>query len=260
MKVRSFDGTIIDCGVAGSGPPLLIVPGTGDNQRRFSRVREPLGEHFSVHVMDRRGRGASGDTDDYSFSHDIHDIAAVLSGFSEPVHLLGHSHGARCSMEAALSAKNVAKLILYEPPIPKWFEDDRRVVVDDLVELAAAGDREGIVETYLRDFFGTPKSVIENQRNNPEAWARWIQMAHTIPRELIALRLTNFEDAKFNGFAVPTRILTGTESRPALHVAAERVRTAIDHADIVELPGEGHIAMTTAPKMFVKEVLRFFLG
>ena len=43
-------------------------------------------------------------------------------------------------------------------------------------------------------------------------------------------------------------------------VAIVTGRTAIDHADIVELPGEGHIAMTTAPKMFVKEVLRFFLG
>jgi pimeloyl-ACP methyl ester carboxylesterase len=257
MKITSFDGTVIDCGVTGSGPPLLIVSGTGDDQRRFNRVKEPLGAHFTVHVMDRRGRGESGDTEDFEVAYDVRDIIAILGQFDHPVHVLAHSYGARCAMEAALEVDNIAKLLLYEPPIPNAFEDTRRQVVERIAALGEVDDRKGIVVTYLRDFFSTPDAVIENQMAKPDTWAKWMQMAHTIPRELVCLRREVFVDEKFADFTVPTRILTGGDSTPNLLAAAERVRAAIPNADIVELPGQGHIAMTTAPKLFADEALRF---
>ena len=260
MKVTSFDGTVIDCAIAGSGPPLLIIPGTGDDQRRFNRINGPLAEHFTVYVMDRRGRGVSGDADDYSVDHEVRDILAVLNQLGEPVHLLAHSYGARLALEAALVARNIAKLLLYEPPIPGIYEDVRRPVVEAIAKLGEAGDREGIVETYLRDFFGTSETVIKNQKSKAEAWAKWMQMAHTIPRELVHLRRCPFEAEKFSNFDIPTRILIGGASRPELHAASNAVRDAISHADIVELPEQGHIGMTTAPKMFVDAALEFYLA
>lgn len=124
--------------------------------------------------------------------------------------------------------------------------------------LQAAGDIDQVIVHYLRDFLGTPVEAIERQRANPRAWARWRSMAHTITRELLAIRTYLFEPQKFAEMRTPLCILVGTESRPAMRRTAERIRGAIPHAVIQELPGQGHIAMTAAPEMFASAVLTFF--
>jgi pimeloyl-ACP methyl ester carboxylesterase len=100
--------------------------------------------------------------------------------------------------------------------------------------------------------------AVERQRANPRAWGRWLSMAHTVPRELLAIRGYRFEPAKFAGLTVPLRILVGGASRPAMRRTAERIRAAVPQADIVELPGQGHAAMTAAPEMFASAVATFF--
>lgn len=42
-------------------------------------VAEELADAHTCWVMDRRARASSGDGDDYSFDHEIDDIAAVLA-------------------------------------------------------------------------------------------------------------------------------------------------------------------------------------
>jgi pimeloyl-ACP methyl ester carboxylesterase len=40
--------------------------------------------------------------------------------------------------------------------------------------------------------------------------------------------------------------------------SAAATQAALPHSDIVELPGQGHAAMDTAPQLFLDEVVRFF--
>ena len=68
-------------------------------------------------AVDRRGRGGSGDSDDYAIEREFEDVAAVANAFKEPANLLGHSYGALCALEAALFTRNVRKLVLYEPTV-----------------------------------------------------------------------------------------------------------------------------------------------
>ena len=44
--------------------------------------------------MDRRGRGASGDTQPYAIEREYEDVAAVVDAIDQPVSLLGHSTAA----------------------------------------------------------------------------------------------------------------------------------------------------------------------
>jgi pimeloyl-ACP methyl ester carboxylesterase len=69
-------------------------------------------EHFSVYAIDRRGRGGSGDSQNYSIEREFEDVAAVVDSIGELVNLLGHSMGAVCSLEAALLTSNVRTLVL----------------------------------------------------------------------------------------------------------------------------------------------------
>jgi pimeloyl-ACP methyl ester carboxylesterase len=67
---RSADGTIIGFERTGSGSPLVLSHGTGldYNFWDLSDVCSALAEHYTVYVIDRRGRGGSGDAFLFEFA------------------------------------------------------------------------------------------------------------------------------------------------------------------------------------------------
>src|ERR671913_1467382 len=80
----------------GEGPPLVLVHGTAADHSRWAPVLPAFEQHFSICAVDRRGRGGSGDSEDYALEREFEDIAAVVDSIGEPVFLLGHSYGALC--------------------------------------------------------------------------------------------------------------------------------------------------------------------
>jgi pimeloyl-ACP methyl ester carboxylesterase len=54
-KITSHDGIQIAYQRSGTGPPLILVHGTGGSATRWAPVAPTLAEHFSVYAVDRRG-------------------------------------------------------------------------------------------------------------------------------------------------------------------------------------------------------------
>src|SRR3712207_2617173 len=98
--VTSVDGTPIAYWSSGEGSPLVLVHGTAADHARWRPVLPAFEERFTVYAIDRRGRGGSGDSDDYAIEREFGDVAAVVDSLGEPVTLLGHSYGALCALEA----------------------------------------------------------------------------------------------------------------------------------------------------------------
>jgi pimeloyl-ACP methyl ester carboxylesterase len=266
MKVISPDGAALSVAVEGSGPPLMMVSGTGDDYTRYGRVVPLLSSSFTLYRLERRGRGASTDgAGPYALEREIEDMVATLAaihGEAGPVSLVAHSHSAVTCLEAMARTDALKAAMLYEPPMPYYErvdgKDPRAELIQTMVALQTAGDIDAVIVHYLHDFLGTPMGAIERQRANPRAWTRWRSMAHTIARELLAIRTYRFEPQKFAHVRTPLCILVGTASRPAMRRTAERIKGAMPHVAIQELPGQGHIAMTAAPEMFASAVLTFF--
>ena len=86
----------------GSGPPLVLVHGAWNWAEHWLGVAENLADDHTCSVMDRRGRGSSGDGDDYSIDREIEGIAAVLDTAVLDASLLGHSSVAIYALEVAL--------------------------------------------------------------------------------------------------------------------------------------------------------------
>jgi pimeloyl-ACP methyl ester carboxylesterase len=114
--IKSNDGTLIAFRKTGSGPPLVLIHGGTADYTRWNPVLPELEQKFTVYAVDRRGRGRSTESGEYSIQREFEDVAAIADATGEPVYLLGHSLGAFISLEAALLTKNIRKLILYEPP------------------------------------------------------------------------------------------------------------------------------------------------
>jgi pimeloyl-ACP methyl ester carboxylesterase len=255
--ITSRDGTPIAYWRSGEGHPLLLIHGTAADHGRWRPVLPTIEKRFSVYAIDRRGRGGSGDADGYAVEREFEDVAAVVDSLGEPVNLLGHSYGAFCALEAALLTRNVRKLVLYDPGIEVAGEEFYPPeIIERMEAMLQAGDRGGVIETTMREVAGLTPEVVEYMRAQP-IWQVRADAAHTIPRELRAVKAYRFDSEWFGDFGVPTLLLSGGDSPAALRKAGEAVDEALPDSRLVVMAGQGHSAMDTGTDLFTAEVLRF---
>lgn len=273
-RVVSDDGTEIGYWVSGEGPPLVLVHGGACDHRfwELSDVRSAFAEHCTVHAMDCRGVGESGDVteqssvgqpeasasddnEEYDLEREFEDVAAVVDAIDEPVTLLGHSSGALLSLEAALRTGNLHKLILYEPPIQVGdHELYSEEVLAEMKRLLNDGENEQVLVLFLQEIAQSTPEEIDAQRSAPD-WQDLVDAAHVWPRSLQAVGEYEFDAARFSNVTTPTVLLAGSESPPHLKDATEPVHDALPNSRIVTFDGHAHEAMLTAPDRFVEEVL-----
>lgn len=98
------------------------------------------------------------------------------------------------------------------------------------------------------------------QFRSSTAWPARMAAAHTLPRELWALERYEFDAQRFKDLHTPTLLMSGGDSPDVLKAGIEAVNTALPNSRIVVMPGQQHIAMDTAPELFVHEVLTFLIG
>lgn len=256
--IRSKDGTPIAYEKSGTGAPLVLVHGTSADHTRWAPVLPALERNFTVYAVDRRGRGGSGDNPAYSIEREFEDIATVVNDIPELVDLLGHSYGGICSLEAASHVKNLRRLILYEPPIPVGGESvySPDVITQIRAELEA-GDRDASVCTFFREIVRVTPSDLILLKSSP-AWKGRMASAHTVLRELEAgERDYHFKPDKFHALKVPTLLLVGGDSPKFLKSGSYKLNEAIPNSRIALMPGQQHVAMNSAPELFLQEVVGF---
>jgi pimeloyl-ACP methyl ester carboxylesterase len=122
-RITSLDGVVLSVTTSGAGPDVLLVHGSGLTGSSWAYVAKHLATDHTVHVMDRRGGGSSGDAGGiYSVELEAHDVRAVVESIgadnSAHVHLVGHSYGGLIALLAAPRTGTVGGPTVYEPPCP----------------------------------------------------------------------------------------------------------------------------------------------
>jgi pimeloyl-ACP methyl ester carboxylesterase len=254
--VISADGTPIAYALTGSGPPLVLVHGSTADHTRWASLLPGLETAFTVYAMDRRGRGGSGDSAAYSLDQEYDDVVAVIRAAGRNANLLGHSFGALCAMEAALRAGDLNRLILYEPLFPvgdgPLYSPGLR---ERLETVFSSGDRDAFLCEFFREIVGVDEMQLRSLRAEP-SWQARVASAHTALREMED-EAYRFEPTRFRELNVPTLLLLG-ETSPELFAAPVRaLEAALPDSRVSVLPGQGHVAMTTAPDLLLGDILRF---
>jgi pimeloyl-ACP methyl ester carboxylesterase len=115
--VISQDGTDIAYYSIGQGPSIIVIHGmvsTSDDLRMFA---QELSDSFTVHVIERRGRGRSGPQgNEYSINKECEDLQAVQEATGATL-LFGHSYGGLVALEAARTNTSLTKMALYDPGV-----------------------------------------------------------------------------------------------------------------------------------------------
>jgi pimeloyl-ACP methyl ester carboxylesterase len=254
--VTSGDGTaLVVQRVTRGDHNVLMVPGGPSTGARWAEVARQLEGRVACWLMDRRGRGASGDTPPYSFQREYDDLSAVASAIGGTVVVAAHSSGATCALGAALQGAPFASLVLYEPPWPVDGPLAQPTQIDAVEHLVAAGDRDGALELAFTTIVGIPAPVVEMMQRSP-AWSDWRRHAHTWPREMREVEALPRDLAGLTHVDVPVLMLVGGLTSGHLRRAAEAIASALPSATITELAGQGHGALGLAPDQVAAAVLR----
>jgi len=115
--VLSQDGAKISYLTMGSGPSVLVIPGALSMAADYAAFASALAEHFTVHIIERRGRGKSSPQgDDYSMIKEREDVFALQQKTGASL-LVGHSFGGLVALEVARNNPSLTKLAVYEPGV-----------------------------------------------------------------------------------------------------------------------------------------------
>ncbi|KAA2260069.1 alpha/beta hydrolase [Solihabitans fulvus] len=266
--VTSADGTPISYHTVGTGPGIILIGGGFRHAQDYLPLAHAMAPSCTVHVIDRRGRGASGPQGpDYSFRTEVEDLLAVQADTGARW-AFGHSYGGRVALEAARVSTVFERIALYEPalsttPAPTgWISAYR--------ERLAADDAYGAFACFIKGAGVAPRAIT--------AMPRWylrlvLRLAFPSPsrkyaKQLIAAHLAEAmqlaadpgRPAEFAGVTVPTLLLCGGRSAPGTTEPTAALRDALRDATLETLDGLQHFGPEgkTAP-VVAQRVLAFLL-
>ena len=158
LMVSSADGTTIAYQTLGAGEGVIVVGGALRASRDYLSLARTMARSLTVHVVDRRGRGASGPQGaGYRIETECEDLLAVHAE-TKATAVFGHSYGGLVALEAARRTRVFSRVAVYEPAVSihgsipvDWMPRYR--------QLLAAGDTRGAFACMVRRMGFAPKPL-----------------------------------------------------------------------------------------------------
>jgi pimeloyl-ACP methyl ester carboxylesterase len=261
-RVVSRDGTGIEYVSRGSGPGIVVIPGALAMAVDLGPLAELLSADFTVHVIERRGRGCSGPQGDgYRIDDECDDVAAVCAATGSR-RLFGHSYGGLVALRAALDHTGIDAVAVYEPGVSV----DGSIPVDWIPRASAeleAGEASDAFLTFIR-------GVNPAQTGRVPRWMLRRILKRAIPApemtQKLALRPQAVREhaevgrldsttAEYTGIRARTLLMHGGRRTPSNLGELERWMPS---AETVSFPRRGHFAPEQRPDVIAGPLREFF--
>jgi len=235
----------------------------------FTKLAQELSDSFTVHVMDRRGRGLSGPQGiDYSISKECEDVKSVQEA-TGATYVFGHSYGGLVELETART-NTFKKMAVYEPgvtikSIPKdW---------DWLLEYENDMNKKDFREAFASFVKGAAHSPLKKL---PKWYAKlilrlvirgnhWNEMGKLLPENLIEHREVKRLASTFCNYQIidaNVLLVAGGKSPDSVHQMIRVLGETISRTQTSILPNLDHLAPDNkyAPVEVAQHVKRYFLS
>jgi pimeloyl-ACP methyl ester carboxylesterase len=255
-SVESADGTRIGYTVIGTGPSILVVHGTAVDSRSCILLGNVLAESRRVALMDRRGRGLSGDGGTYSLDREVDDVLAVVQALDPPVHVVGVSYGGLPALEAAGRSDRLSAVTVFEPPIRTG---DYTFLTEpgmaELDRLIAAGRMDDAARFVLREGMAASEEDLRTLASLPGAWAAIVAVIPVTGREFHVMWSYAPRAETLGRATAPIVVMVGSDSEPRFHAGAEALVAQVPKVRKRVLPGLSHLAPLLAPAELGQAIL-----
>lgn len=266
--VQSSDGTTISYLSVGSGPAVIVVPGALSLAQDYIAFAHALSEHFTVHTIERRGRGLSGPQgNDYSIVKECEDVLALQQRTGASL-LVGHSFGGLVALEVARNNQAFTRVAVYEPGV----SIDRSVPIG----WVPAYEKKLAEKKELDAFIEFVKGMNPDSAGKAPAWLLKIVLplfmgSHDLKQKLSLLqeslrehkevaRLDN-SYANYREIAAGILLMYGGKGRTAQTEARwKRLAAVFRQVEIKEFPKLDHFGFNEgAPQDVARAVSAYFL-
>ena len=252
----SADGTQIAFDQTGDGPPVILVVGAFNDRSTGAPLAKALESRFTVLNYDRRGRGASRDTQPYTVEREVEDLEALIREAGGAARVFGYSSGGTLALEAAARGLNITKLALYEAPFMVGDDGPRppKDMAAQLAKLVSSGQRGDAVELFQTKLVGIPEQVVAQMRHAPfrpglEA------TAHTLVYEATIVGDLELPTAQLRSIKAPALVVYGGESPAFMGNGAKALAEALPDGHVRALVGQSH---DIVPAALAPVLLDFF--
>lgn len=243
----SADGTVIAYDIQGAGPVLIYITGALCHRTMREVVRDGavFADRFTVVTYDRRGRGDSGETGEWSLARELEDIEALVRAVGGHARLYGHSSGAVLAAHtAARLGDSVDAIALYDA---SWAADDDEArdyaaLVEEVDGLLRDDRRPAAIRRFLLGI-GMPKPFALLLPLLP-GWATMKRLAPTLRYDM-ALTASPPPLETIGRIHAPLRVMVGQRSPRELHRVAHAI-AAVHRMTPTVVAGQDHLV---APKV-----------
>jgi pimeloyl-ACP methyl ester carboxylesterase len=257
----------IDYDERGHGPTLVLVPGSCSTGAVWRPVISCLDKEFRCVTTSLLGYGGTTERR-MNLDTDIADEAEILESVVRrsgcPVHLVGHSFGAVVSIAVALRKRvPLSSLTVIEAPAAELLrhagEDEHyrafREMTGAYFAAFYAGDPAAIEP--MIDFYG-----------GAGTFAAWPERVRRYAVETTPVNIYDWADvygfeltpALLASITIPTVVLRGEASHPAMRRVSGLLGQCIDGASVVTVPGAAHFMISThaeeVARIIAREVTR----
>jgi pimeloyl-ACP methyl ester carboxylesterase len=242
----------IDYAESGSGPTVVLVPGSCSTGAAWRPIMAQWGNSFRCVTTSLLGYGGTAErrtTADASIDHEAEALEMVVRRAGGPIHLVGHSFGGMVALAVALRKRvPIASLTIIEAPVAMLLREcgedvhyaSFRRMTDGYFAAFERGEPEAIAA--MIDFYGGAGTfaswparlrdyAIETTHVNILDWSSGYGCA--LSPDLLA------------EIDVPTLVLWGGSSPAAVQRANELLADCIDGAARMTVAGAAHFMIAT---------------
>jgi 3-oxoadipate enol-lactonase len=251
---------------AGAGPPVVLVHGMACGWRMWRSQIRALRPHFRVVAYDQRGHGESSAPDDesaYSQAILADDLAGLIRRLGlAPARVVGLSLGGAVALELATRHPAlVAALVLADTGSGSDDPDAARRLCDAW----AAATRAHGIDRFAALMLASPFFDGYLARGGRRARCQLELLVRRHPAHGLVHVLTQAigrrppvyaRRAELARFTQPTLVICGERDRVCRKPSDFLART-IPGAELVLLPGLGHMTNLEAPRLFNATILDF---
>jgi pimeloyl-ACP methyl ester carboxylesterase len=265
QQVATDDGVVLVATVHGQGPPVLMLPaGPGDSSTCWQCVRPLLSEGFTCHLLDTRGRGASGDHPDHSPRRLVQDVLTYAATIGEPVGLVGWG-AALWARVAAEAPDSVGAVAAYEPGANEVMNEDVAATLEATMPLVGELVEQGRPVEAANAFL-EKSSVIysEDELATGVPSAFWTESARRLDVFLqdeqaeASTQPGPTEPTVLSAISAPVLLLTGTRSRPWFRDSVRYIAEHLPNATVRDIEGAAHFGPHLEARAVADEMARFF--
>jgi pimeloyl-ACP methyl ester carboxylesterase len=242
---------------AGSGPPLVILPGAMDDGRWWERQLRDLSDAFTVVVWDAPGCGSSTDPPaDWSLADFADCVASLVDAIDlAPVHLLGLSFGGGLAIEVFHRHPGLVRSFLLISAYAGWVGS---LGPDEARERVAVAERMPEMSTDDLVDASLATLVAPSIRDDEGEWVeRLLRDARTESAPTVARALAVDLRDVLPTIDVPTLVVHGSHDMRARRSVADELVARIPGAEMAVVDGAGHLVNVDAPELLAIEVRAF---